>query len=213
MSHDMEDLRRYYETLRGTEHAKNQLVEDLLERLNILDQKYQQEQLDHERESHFNREVQLRELKLKDELRLVKTRIVRVRRPDERLCTDLLQDRDAFILVLIDGDGMIFEDRLIQRGEAGGKEAAGLLWGAVRDYAQSLVPGLSSDYKIVTRVYANIKGLGDVCNRAGIVESPAIMEDFMRGFTGSKQLFDFIDVGSGKDRADDKVSGSFIPCY
>ncbi len=102
---------------------------------------------------------------------------------------------------------MIFEDHLITRGEAGGKEAAHMLWAAVRDYAQQKIPGLSSDYKIVTRVYANLKGLGDVCHRAGILESPSIMEDFMRGFTGSKQLFDFIDVGSGKDRADDKVSG------
>jgi hypothetical protein len=39
------------------------------------------------------------------------------------------------------------------------------------------------------------------------LESPAYLNDFARGFTGSKQLFDFVDVGSGKDRADDKISG------
>ena len=111
--------------------------------------------------------------------------------------------------MLIDGDGMIFEDRLIQKGEAGGKEAAGILWNAVREYVQHNIPGISSDYKIVARVYANLKGLGDACSRAGILDSPCIIEDFARGFTGSKQLFDFIDVGSGKDRADDKVSGLF----
>ena len=129
-----------------------------------------------------------------------------VRIPD----TDSLQERDAFILVLIDGDGMIFEDHLIQRGEAGGKEAAGILWNAVREYVQHNIPGISSDYKIVVRVYANLKGLSDACTRAGILDSPHTMEDFTRGFTGSKQLFDFIDVGSGKDRADDKVSGLFL---
>jgi hypothetical protein len=102
---------------------------------------------------------------------------------------------------------MIFEDHLIQQGEAGGKEAAHILWAAVRDYVQHTIPMLSSDYKIVARVYANLKGLGDICSRAGILDNPIIMEDFMRGFTGSKQLFDFIDVGSGKDRADDKISG------
>ncbi|MCJ1479388.1 hypothetical protein MMC13_008073 [Lambiella insularis] len=193
MSHKIDEIRRYFETLRGTEHAKDKLIEELLEELNTLNQKYEQEQLDRERESHFNRDIQLRESRLKEELRLVATRT----------------DRDAFILVLIDGDGMIFEDKLIQRGEAGGKEAAGILWGAVKDYVQLNVLGLSSDYKIVTRVYANVKGLGDVCKRAGIIESSTIMEDFMRGFTGSKQLFDFIDVGSGKDRADDKVSELF----
>lgn len=30
---------------------------------------------------------------------------------------DRRQDRDAFVLVLIDGDGMIFDDKLTSRGE------------------------------------------------------------------------------------------------
>ncbi|MCJ1281521.1 hypothetical protein MMC26_000841 [Xylographa opegraphella] len=193
MADEIDDLQLTFEALRDTEHAKNRLIEDLLGRLRRLCQELEQEKLDHDRESHFNREVQLRVKELKDELRLVKTRT----------------ERDAFILVLIDGDGMIFDDPLIQRGENGGREAAGILWGAVRDYVQQIMPDLTSDYKIVTRVYANLKGLGDVCTRAGILDSPTIMEDFTRGFTGSKQLFDFTDVGSGKDRADDKVSELF----
>ena len=106
---------------------------------------------------------------------------------------------------------MIFEDHFIQKGEDGGREAASMLWGAVRDYVHKHIPGLSSDYKIMTRIYANLKGLGDVCHRTGILEKPSLIEDFARGFTGSKQLFDFVDVGSGKDRADDKISGKFTP--
>lgn len=102
---------------------------------------------------------------------------------------------------------MIFEDRLLQAGEAGGKEAANILWISVRDYVHQNIPKLSSDYKIVTRIYANLKGLGDACKRAGILDSHLLIEDFARGFTGSKQLFDFVDVGSGKDRADDKICG------
>ena len=119
------------------------------------------------------------------------------------------QDRDAFVLVLIDGDGMVFDDKLISKGESGGREAAGLLWSAVTtDVHRRIIPGLPSDYKVVTRIYANVKGLGDVCNRSGIIDHPMVMEDFARGFTGSKQLFDFVDVGTGKDRADDKISGT-----
>ena len=104
---------------------------------------------------------------------------------------------------------MIFEDSMIEKGEAGGKTAAAQLWSAVRDYIRSKLPGLSSDYKIVTRVYANLKGLGEACYRAGIINGPNTMDEFLRGFTGSKQLFDFIDVGSGKDRADDKICGEY----
>lgn len=107
------------------------------------------------------------------------------------------QARDAFILVLIDGDGMIFDDRFIQNGEAGGREAAGLLWNAVMDSFENDT-GVPSDVKIVTRVYANLKGLGDVCKKSGIISSSSTIEDFARGFTGSKQLFDFVDVGVGK---------------
>lgn len=99
--------------------------------------------------------------------------------------------------MLIDGDGMIFDDRLVQNGEAGGREAAGLLWNAVMDHSQTDT-GLPSDIKIVTRIYANLKGLGDVCRRSGILSTPSMIEDFARGFTGSKQLFDFVDVGMGK---------------
>lgn len=99
--------------------------------------------------------------------------------------------------MLIDGDGMIFDDRLIQNGEAGGREAAGLLWNAVMDYFQSDTD-LPSDVRIVSRIYANLKGLGDICQKSGILSTPSMIEDFARGFTGSKQLFDFVDVGVGK---------------
>ena len=104
---------------------------------------------------------------------------------------------------------MIFDDTLIAKGEAGGKDAASLLWNAVTADVHKHIPDLGIDYKVVTRVYANLKGLGDVCNRSGIINHPMNMEEFARGFTGSKQLFDFVDVGTGKDRADDKISGMF----
>lgn len=57
------------------------------------------------------------------------------------------------------------------------------------------------------RVYANVRGLGDVLVRTGIIPDIAVFEDFARGFTRGKALFDFIDVGAGKDRADDKIIG------
>ena len=72
-----------------------------------------------------------------------------------------------------------------------------------------IMPDINPDYKIVARVYANQKGLADACHRAGILDRPFVMEEFARGFTGSKQLFDFIDVGSGKDRADEKITGLY----
>ena len=105
---------------------------------------------------------------------------------------------------------MIFDDWLLQKGEEGGKEAAGLLYAKVRDHVNKNIPELPSDYKIVAKIYANVRGLADACSRAGIVDSPATVEEFTRGFTGNKHLFDFVDVGMGKDRADDKISGQSL---
>lgn len=113
---------------------------------------------------------------------------------DVRLMVE--QERDAFVLLLIDGDGMIFNDDLIKKGELGGKEAASMLWDAVKDYVHAELPTLPLDYKIMTRIYANLRGLGDVCHRIGILQHPSVIEEFARGLTGSKHLFDFVDVGA-----------------
>ena len=117
------------------------------------------------------------------------------------------------MLVLIDGDGMIFNDHLIGYGEAGGKEAAGQMWTQAYSLARERVPNIPMHFKIVTRVYANLRGLADICERAGIVDRAATVEEFARGFTGAKSLFDFVDVGSGKDRADEKITGQFAPSH
>ena len=129
------------------------------------------------------------------------------------LTTKKNQDRNAFVVVLLDGDGMIFNDDLLQQGEKGGKEAAGQLWSAMNDFVHRNLRHLSSP-KILARIYANVKGLGDVLQKSSIIDRASLFEDFARGFNGSKLLFDFIDVGTGKDKADDKITGgsSIILC-
>lgn len=101
---------------------------------------------------------------------------------------------------------MIFNNSLLRHGEQGGKDAANQLWAFVRDYASANFPNVQSP-KIKARIYANVKGLADACYKAGMVDRPSLVEDFTRGFSGSRLLFDFVDVGSGKDRADDKIGG------
>lgn len=50
--------------------------QEALRRLDQLNQDYQQERLDHARETLFNRDVQRRELQLQDELRKLKATVV-----------------------------------------------------------------------------------------------------------------------------------------
>ncbi|KAI9676764.1 MAG: hypothetical protein M1829_002859 [Trizodia sp. TS-e1964] len=185
--------RDQFKQLKDLDQAKDVLIEQLLSRLETLSSQYSQEIMDHDREKQFNRDFQLREFQLKEEFRKNKS----------------FMERNPFLLVLIDGDGMIFQDSLLQKAEQGGKDAAGLLYTAVHNYIQGALLDPPPDVKIVARVYANVKGLAEACFKAGIVDKPSKVEDFARGFTRSKHLFDFVDVGTGKDRADDKLSEVF----
>ncbi|KAL2367018.1 hypothetical protein RJZ56_000105 [Blastomyces dermatitidis] len=178
-----------YEQVKAIEQSKNELIEDLLRRVAELENAYQQTRLDHERESRFNREVQMHEMELMKQITAMET----------------VMEQEPFLLVLLDGDGMIFQDSFLQQGEQGGKDAANQLWAAIRDYASRTFPNIPSP-KIIARVYANVRGLADACYKAGLVERPGLIEEFTRGFNGSRLLFDFVDVGSGKDRADDKLA-------
>jgi len=117
-----------------------------------------------------------------------------------------LLNRDPFILVLIDGDGMIFNTSFLREAEAGGKKAAAVFHDAVQQWAAASVIDCPTDVQIVVRVYANLKGLSDACTKAGLVTHPGQLEEFARGFTRGKTLSDFVDVGYGKDRADGKVT-------
>ncbi|KAH7384175.1 hypothetical protein DE146DRAFT_217595 [Phaeosphaeria sp. MPI-PUGE-AT-0046c] len=112
---------------------------------------------------------------------------------------------NPFIMVLIDGDGMIFNGEYIQEGETGGRRAASQLHAEVQNYMQSQCEDVPLGARIVCRVYANVRGLGDVLVRNGTIEELSIFEDFVRGFSRGKTLFDFVDVGAGKDRADEKI--------
>lgn len=102
---------------------------------------------------------------------------------------------------------MIFNNNFLNQGEYGGKQAAAALHKVVLEWATTSILECPADTKVVVRVYANLKGLAEVCAKAGLVDTPAKLEDFARGFTRGRTLFDFVDVGPGKDRADGKVAG------
>ncbi|KAF2011566.1 hypothetical protein BU24DRAFT_435970 [Aaosphaeria arxii CBS 175.79] len=118
-------------------------------------------------------------------------------------------DRDPFVTVLIDGDGMIFKDELVRQGEPGGRKAAAQLHAAILNYVQHETETIPTNVQIICRVYANVRGLAEVLVRTGVVEDIETVEQFTRGFTRGNSLFDFVDVGPGKDRADTKIIETF----
>ncbi|KAJ4372575.1 hypothetical protein N0V86_007935 [Didymella sp. IMI 355093] len=110
-------------------------------------------------------------------------------------------------MVLIDGDGMIFLNENVRDGEAGGRRAASQLDTAVRVWIENEAKEVPLTSRVICRIYANVRGLGEVLVRTGGIAAVEDFEDFVRGFTRAKTLFDFIDVGAGKDRADEKIIG------
>ncbi|GLA00075.1 hypothetical protein AnigIFM60653_007142 [Aspergillus niger] len=177
-----------YKQLASIEQDKNILIEELLQRVTELEAAFQQEKLDHERETRFNRDIQLHEMELMQHIARIKA----------------IMDREPFIVVLLDGTGIIFRDEFLQNGEEGGKIAAKKLAVALKDYVASNFPGLDAP-KIIARMYVNLKGLSEMCVRGVISTDPSSVEGFARGFNNGHPLFDLVDTGL--DNAHDKIVG------
>jgi hypothetical protein len=122
-----------------------------------------------------------------------------------RFALTLAQNRNAFILVLIDGDGTIFEPDLLAKGEVGGKEAAALLHSNLIDFASTHLDCLP-EVRVAARIYADVAKLADKLIKCKEIDGATVLQDFIRGFNGSRLLFDFVDTGEKEDAVGDKLS-------
>ena len=110
------------------------------------------------------------------------------------------------MLVILDGDGAVFQDYLYSSGREGGAEAASLLQQAIKQQLKELYPDANlGDYQIVVNVVLNVQGLGKKLQSCNIISGPAELQSFGRAFGLAQPLFNFIDVGDGKERADHKI--------
>ncbi|TQN65823.1 hypothetical protein CSHISOI_09680 [Colletotrichum shisoi] len=113
------------------------------------------------------------------------------------------QERNPFVLVLVDGDGYPFHERLLDKGADGGSTAAQLLNEAVKADLRS--KGLEQ-CKIMIRIYANVAGLSKTLARAGLVGAEArSLGPFIASFNRSYGLADYLDAGELKENADFKL--------
>ncbi|UZP40927.1 hypothetical protein NXS19_008743 [Fusarium pseudograminearum] len=115
---------------------------------------------------------------------------------------DEIKNTNSYVLILIDGDGLLFDDSFTKQGLEGGKLAARALRTAV---AQLCSHERTGSLEIICRVVANVGGLSKALASEGCIENPNQFRDFTQGFTQAKASFDFLDVGFGKERADAKI--------
>lgn len=98
------------------------------------------------------------------------------------------QVSNNFILVLIDGDGAIFQDYLYAMGKEGGAEAALQLHSAIKEEVKATYPDAISDWSIVVQVVVNLQGLATKLQSLGLIASPNEMVAFARAFGMSDHL-------------------------
>ncbi|QDS73965.1 hypothetical protein FKW77_008313 [Venturia effusa] len=112
---------------------------------------------------------------------------------------------NCFVQVLIDGDGAYFHDVFFADGAAGGAKAASLLHTEIKKHVESIYPG--SELPVMVNMYASLGGIAGKLVGLGVLQRPSAIHDFTRGFNTSQDLFNIIDVGAGKEKADHKVRG------
>lgn len=114
----------------------------------------------------------------------------------------------TYAVVLVDGDGYPFPDHLIRKGLEGGQEAAQHLESRTIDYLKGHYNG--SQWRIIVRIFIGLDGLYGVYQRMELVNHLNVLRQFMIGFGKARGLFDVVDVGRGKERADHKLKGTCL---
>ncbi|QPC70700.1 hypothetical protein HYE68_001452 [Fusarium pseudograminearum] len=113
------------------------------------------------------------------------------------------QERNPFALVVVDGDGYIFDERFVKDGEEGGSRAAKQLNDTIKDSLRR--KGLET-CEVMVRVYANLTGLSKALCKNGLAGAEKrSLSSFTAGFNRSYGLADFIDAGELKENADFKL--------
>jgi hypothetical protein len=95
---------------------------------------------------------------------------------------------------------------LYAQGKDGGADAASQLFAELKDQLKQMYPEAHvANWNIVVNVVLNMQGLGQKLHACGIISNPNELSAFGRAFGLAHPLFNFIDVGSGKERADHKI--------
>ncbi|KAI1139832.1 hypothetical protein F5Y05DRAFT_380217 [Hypoxylon sp. FL0543] len=158
-------------------------------------------------ESHFIKENQRLRQQLND-ARLDIEGYSKSRKNLEQLVGDLetrlgfVPDRNPYVVVLIDGDGLLFKEKFVKKGLEGGKKAAEELHKAI---AEKFNYSKETTVEILVKVIANVPELGKAMKHSGCLDTETVLYDFISGFNQAKALFDFVNVGHGMERADAKI--------
>ncbi|KAI9852281.1 MAG: hypothetical protein M1838_001169 [Thelocarpon superellum] len=187
----IEHARAQFDRLKTADQTRGELLDQLIREVERLTQKYDDVESRLEREQTTSSTYHQRSRDLQLELDKTGREMVH------------LQTRNAFVLVLIDGDGVNFKDTVLH---SGGNTAANQLRKSTQEYVSQMRPDVP-DFEIIIRIYVNLKGLARTYRD---LEQPADFEQFVQEFNMAHPLGEIINAGHGKECADEKIKCEFF---
>jgi hypothetical protein len=112
------------------------------------------------------------------------------------------------IVVLIDGDGAIFDLKLVADGKKGGREAALMLATGVTQHLQNQE---QEGIRLFAYVFLQKQGLENAFRRSSNALAAKKLGDFMAGFNQAEHRFIMVDSGDDNEATDAKLKG--WACY
>ncbi len=85
-----------------------------------------------------------------------------------------------------------------------GQEAADELMLKIREFIATW-DNVTSDVTVMVKACANLTGLAQTCVRNGKSDKVGDLSSFVAGFSRRHALCDFVDIGPGKEEADNKI--------
>jgi len=121
-------------------------------------------------------------------------------------------ERNRFAVVLIDGDGYLFNRTFYMNShESGGAQAAHTLYTDVQQHLKANSPASNGDIEVMVILCFNKQVPARALVEADIIQRASQLDEFLWSFTSSRSLFQVIDCGPGKERADSKLRGKVFP--
>lgn len=114
--------------------------------------------------------------------------------------------RNNFAVVLIDGDGYHFSRSFYMNGA--GAQAAHTLYTEAQQYLKDNHES-TGDMELLVMVFFNKQVPAKALVDADLIHRPAELDEFFWSFTSSHSLFQTIDCGPGKERADSKLRDTY----
>ncbi|KAF2817008.1 uncharacterized protein BDZ99DRAFT_470076 [Mytilinidion resinicola] len=176
------------EGFKKSDSQRESLLLTLIKQFEDLKEKYEEKCDDHENERQSRRRLQRSCDDMKAQLTSARQTM----------------DSSPFVLVLIDGDGVIFQDMLLSAAREGGSDAAHRLNTAIRSHILSMYEN-AGQWAIMVQIFANFDGLSHKLASLNIIKHPSELNAFAQSFNLNQPLFSFLDVGRGKERADHKI--------